>query len=275
MFTKYNKIAHAVIKTVNDERMYEQRQDLSIDDNLVEPVITDHIFDRNIAIYASDLIARVQILFQNGNIGTNLTLPDVMANKKILYYNNKILGFIGKSQNKNQVWIVFRGTADKLEWRHDLQFNQNMLKDLNLNCHSGFLEIYKSFRADVKETLNGIENIADCKILLCGYSLGGALATISSFELSKLYDNIYVYVFGCPRVCESVPISCKSFWRINNTEDIIKDIPLPIMPNLKKVDKPLIYTHVGSEKNFTENLNSLSANHRLQLYISALNKLEI
>lgn len=272
MFAKYNKIANAVIKTVDDEKLYDQKHDLSINNNLSEPVILGNAFDTNIARYAADLIARIQVLFYQDHTTKELIIPDEILNHCILYYNNKVVGCIAKSKTKKQVWIIFRGTVDKQEWKHDLQFDQNIINNSNFSCHSGFLQIYNSFREHISHTLSSISDIAECKILVSGYSLGGALATIAALEFSNSYKNVYVYVFGCPRVCESIPLVFKSFWRVNNTEDVIKDIPLPVMPNLKEIKRPLIYTHAGDSKNFTKNLKSLSANHRLQLYISALDE---
>lgn len=273
MFAKYNKIANAVIKTIDDDKLYIQTQNLVINDHLTEPILETN-FNIHIARYASDLIARIQVLFSDKHRYSELSLPNDLQAIKIFYYNNKEVGYIAIS-TKNQIYIVFRGTVSKNEWRHDLQFKQDFIDDTEWSCHSGFLHIYSSFKKELIEVLSTLSNTPR-NILITGYSLGGALATISSLHISQIYPNkyhhIYVYVFGCPRVCKYIPPIVDEYWRVNNTEDIIKDVPLAVMPNLIDVKNPFKYTHGGHVKYFTNNLHSHSKNHYLQIYIDAMDE---
>lgn len=114
-----------------------------------------------------------------------------------------------------------------------------------MSVHSGFLGAYYSVKPRLRELLDRLIDSPGWTVLVTGHSLGGALATLCSFELA---NRIYVdghapaavrcYTFGSPRVGngvfagrfrESVPDN----WRVHNRDDLI-----PMVPRL------LGYTHV-------------------------------
>jgi hypothetical protein len=114
------------------------------------------------------------------------------------------------------VFIVFRGTDDFA----DILTNMNVLlggfhKDISKKSkvHGGFSNQYNSIKGNLLKVLSQIcviKNIT--KIICCGHSLGGALATIASVDLhihlngpkdknpNRQMKKIMCITFGAPRV---------------------------------------------------------------------------
>ena len=55
-----------------------------------------------------------------------------------------------------------------------------------------------------------------------------------------------------------------------NTDDIVTNLPLAVMPNLKQINKPFIFNHVGEQIFFTTNWNTWLNNHLLPIYADFL-----
>lgn len=89
--------------------------------------------------------------------------------------------------------IAFRGTGQKLD----------ILTDLNIIpvpyagrlCHGGFALAHKSVWKKVKEHIDPKK-----RTLICGHSLGGALAELSASMLNGKHENINLVTFGKPNV---------------------------------------------------------------------------
>lgn len=125
---------------------------------------------------------------------------------------------------KDRLVVSFRGTSSATHWKSNCKcFNPQPIDWLDVNdilnkqgldfffaphVHSGFKEMYLSVRLKLiniieeaiqKDKRN--ENLLK-NIFLTGHSLGGALATLASLDISQLFYkyNIVVYNFGSPRV---------------------------------------------------------------------------
>ena len=125
---------------------------------------------------------------------------------------------------KDRLVVSFRGTSNAAHWKSNCKcFNPQPIDWLDVNdilnrqgldfyfaprVHSGFKEMYLSVRLKLinileeaiqkdKKNKNLLKNI-----FLTGHSLGGALATLASLDISQLFYkyNIVVYNFGSPRV---------------------------------------------------------------------------
>ena len=200
-------------------------------------------------------------------------------------FRNKIIGYIASSAISKIVWVAFRGTANEAEWRQDFNFSQVYLElsdtenqrtfklktGETLACHKGFLNVFNEFK---DKLISSIKNLNPTKVVISGHSLGASLATLASLELAYQYQ-VYTYAFASPRVCDSIPPVTSAFWRINNTADVIPDVPLSVMPNLQDKDNPYFYTHGGTAMDFTDNRKSLTNNHLLPVYINAIEKTTI
>lgn len=246
------------------------------DDNLEVPGPGTSVFSYTVARYAADLIARVELLFRENYKSFLLVMPPGMANIKTLYYHDKIIGFVGLDPN-GTYWVVFRGTSTSKEWRKDFQFMQDdiILKKgmetqrvfQELSCHQGFLDVYEDLQEDIRSALAHVEG---ARVVATGHSLGSSLATLTCLDLQSKYQ-VSGYVFGGPRVCQEVPTDTMiAFFRINNTCDPIKDMPMSVMWNIENAEEPFYYEHGGQEITFTDNRLSLTNNHLMPVYIQAI-----
>jgi hypothetical protein len=142
-------------------------------------------------------------------------------------------------------YIIFRGTKHNSEYRKLLTVEPEIhAHNENALIHRGFYNIYNSIRNDL---FNQID--LSLPLYIIGFSLGGCLATIFSYELLELhlFNNITVFTIGSP-FCVNLYISnvinkniC--FYRIENKYDL-----MPVLFNcyrkyhkpgkLIKIDKP-------------------------------------
>lgn len=127
----------------------------------------------------------------------------------------------------------------------------------SLWCHQGFLAAYRSVRCSVLRVVGecfaaekGDNNSSSpWKVLFTGHSLGGALATLCSYEFAHLefsdtkdaggIDRLVVYNFGSPRVGSGAfaahfDASLPDAWRVVNAADLIPRVP-----------RLMGYAHVG------------------------------
>jgi hypothetical protein len=199
-------------------------------------------------------------------------------------------------QAPDQLWVVFRGTCTRDEWNKDFEMQQapflarllskNIRKmtypklsqapqtphaDLpEARVHSGFLAVYLDVRDLLLEAVGRSEHARVC---VTGHSLGGALAQFAAYDIAlhhpdKLVDTV---VFGCPRVgnaafADAMAGALNSFVALNNTCDIVPDLPLAVQPRLG-AEQPLLYVHPRGAHNFTDNRHTWTANHMMGVYI--------
>jgi triacylglycerol lipase len=246
---------------------------------VIEPITP--VFSYATARYCTDLIARIELLFYKKNGLRALVMAPGLTLVRELHYRNKIIGYVARSE-AGTVWVAFRGTADKWEWRQDFTFSQVNLetdpegdqrplqtKAETLACHSGFMTVFQSFREVLVAAIREINPTGP--IVLCGHSLGAALATLSGIELNNFFSDVIVYTFGSPRVCDTIPSSLVLF-RVVNSNDPITTVPLSVMPNINRKNAPFFYQHGGTEIMFTDNRFSLTNNHLLPVYIQELDR---
>jgi hypothetical protein len=164
--------------------------------------------------------------------------------------------------------LSFTGSALLSEWESDFQSQQVPVlgtSDLENQpyVHKGFYDIYLSVQIKIQNIL--IDNIQFYdNLLITGHSLGGAVSTIAAFEI--VYNktiptiNIFSYTFGSPKVGNPTFTALynslvPSTFRINNTSDLIPDLPPSVW---KKIN---IYEHVAKDIPFTVSYNTLKENH--------------
>jgi predicted lipase len=143
------------------------------------------------------------------------------------------------------LWITFRGTDSKKDWRANLTFWKKGIPYDNVSSkirvHTGFLGIY---RTDGVRSRILSEITPDTRyIKVCGHSLGAALAVLCAVDLQYNYPDrdIEAVLFGCPRVGNrSFALSYNKrvdkTVRIENSNDIVTKVPPAIFG----------FRHVGS-----------------------------
>ena len=162
--------------------------------------------------------------------------------------------------------IVFSGTFTVGEWYIDLQFIQVPCSRLNnyidgCLCHEGFYMRYLQMRDFIWGVWNRISSQIGA-VFITGHSLGGALSTLCCFDFTERTGNARMthYSFASPRVGNPTYadrfnyITGMSSLRVNNTEDIIPQLPPASIEGYT-------YQHTIQNVPFTVSLGSLTADH--------------
>lgn len=235
--------------------------------NLSAPVFTD-TFNHQTGKFTVDMIARLIISKQRDSIQlpSDLTLLDKVYN----YQENPVFGIITKDK-LNTIWIAFRGTDNIVEFIEDAMFWQKedqielvTSKNISVKCHAGFLKVYKKFREQIINTVQGYQNI-----VITGYSLGGAIAILLGLDLS-LFKNVVVYTFASPMVgdkafSELVDKSVRVYRYINSC-DVVHNLPSAVSPNFLFPNFPFMYQQCGTPIMFTDNWLSVINNHYISVF---------
>lgn len=126
--------------------------------------------------------------------------------------------------------VVFRGTKQVRDWLTNLKIESKPIKDPRPdhdavigNMHTGFHDAYESVHEDIKQLLEGHE---DLPLYIAGHSLGGALAVVATWYQSSA-RLAACYTFGAPRVGDQGLIDRfkTPIYRIVNGPD-----PVPFVP---------------------------------------------
>ena len=155
------------------------------------------------------------------------------------------------TSSADAVVIAFRGTDSIRDWITDAEFLRTKFscrtgEDMT-EVHSGFLAAFDSILPALADTLRQMDAAHSRPIIICGHSLGGALAALCALELSRQNFNVaQVYTYGQPRVGNAAfaklyeaALGDRTF-RLVYQEDIV-----PRVPHLPGLIDP--YRHCGQE----------------------------
>jgi len=108
-------------------------------------------------------------------------------------------GFIAIDSN-DVVYLVWRGSSSKKDFQNDASVQKFPFIEPGEKIHIGFKSSWESVKELVYKTLMGLERIES--IVICGHSLGGAVATLSAYAIHKELgiDRIECCTIGSPRV---------------------------------------------------------------------------
>jgi hypothetical protein len=193
-------------------------------------------------------------------------------------------GFLGVSAAKELVAAI-RGTDTILEWLHDASFLMvpSEISGAHGFTEDGFTAVYKSLR---NGRANGTPSATDAikgyldtgvatSVTVCGHSLGGALATLLTFDvgLNTSCRTPTVYTYASPRTgdhifASSFNAAIPASYRIENRQDLVPKLP-PILP------LPYEHTNTKYELNPAQNtINpSIPCMHHLTTYLWLMGQL--
>jgi hypothetical protein len=108
--------------------------------------------------------------------------------------------------------------------------------DVRGRVHAGYSEAYARIKGDIEDAVRremDTTATAKTKIVICGHSLGGALATLCAASLAKEYGGeceIECVTFGQPRVgdtefCESLDAQSLHYARVVHGGDLFARVP--------------------------------------------------
>jgi hypothetical protein len=193
----------------------------------------------------------------------------------------------------SSLFVCFRGTSSLKDVKTDLDISLLDIKFNSINCkvHSGFYKQYISIADVLFQHI--LANLHFKELIICGHSLGGALATLATLDLiHKLPNcNIQCITFGSPRVGDINFVKLynekiKKSYRIVNHKDPIQYFPLHHLYNhihraicFKKKNIVVKHTIQSSIRicNLIKNVNWINPikYHRTQYYVNKLTLLKL
>ncbi len=109
---------------------------------------------------------------------------------------------IGGDFNKNQIFLIFRGTT-MANYKADVFTDARIgieRSEAGLPVHIGFNHAFSSMREEIKKFLGKHSNITGT-VHCIGHSLGGAVATlVAAWVVRNRINPVKLYTFGSPRV---------------------------------------------------------------------------
>jgi Lipase (class 3) len=155
------------------------------------------------------------------------------------------IGLVCQAARTGDVVIAIRGTEGILEWLHDAEFLQVPCPFLAGAGHTedGFTALYESLRTGVEPNsptlVNALATLSYPRpvssVTMCGYSLGGALATLLALDVAAntIFRAPAVYTYASPRTGDSLFARTydqvvKNSYRIANRLDIVPALPPPV-----------------------------------------------
>ena len=262
-------------------KKFERPCDIVINNNLNIPANINNKYDIKIAKLCIDLISRIIAIYLPPKIGNLYIHPKMTLLETLIYPDEQypVMGYISKDDNNN-MWIVFRGSLDKIDITQDLIYKQTDLINSSTNkskimCHQGFINVYNTFK---KQIFVSVNKYNPNKIILTGHSLGAGIATVTAYHLGLINRNVYVYTFASPKVgniefADEMNKISKCFFRIVNLSDLIPTLPIAVMPNMKDKNNPFIYMHTGKMIFFDQNWKSIENNHMIYNYRTYIDSL--
>ncbi|MDQ0739605.1 lipase family protein [Pseudomonas sp. W4I3] len=140
------------------------------------------------------------------------------------------------------VLIAVRGTASGADALRDADAHQVPFLEGAGKAHRGF---YQGFQAMYHFVLDYLSRYhIDQRVVICGHSLGGAIALLLAEGLRRIPDanyNILLYTYGAPRAADSEfteGASALVHHRIVNHNDPVPSVPAPWMNTTAKLWVP-------------------------------------
>lgn len=151
---------------------------------------------------------------------------------------NILRGTLGETQafithDDRMVLIVARGTQEIADWVRDVNATQVPNEAGSGQAHHGFHEAFKAVRDFVVPYLDAFRR-NNQKIVVCGHSLGGAIALLMAEWLRRLptQPDVLLYTYGSPRAGDEAFVKgagALTHHRIVNHNDLIPTVPAPWM----------------------------------------------
>ena len=247
-------------------------------------------FDKTVAQDCAKLVIEAYAQFNDFLHGKLWKIPDdyeelarIWATPPGVIQRKEPFGFVARQRTSRVVFVTFRGTQSLEDWLSNLTFYQ-IPHDAGAEwgqVETGFNLLYQQCTVSVVQGVKAAG--AAPRVIVTGHSLGGALATLATADLTINGIAAEMYSMAAPRTGD--PAFAAKFnstvnaaWRLANTEDIVTTVPLAT-PKLMMGAVPLglfsamlalanrlDFQHVGVPVSFTAHLGSITANHDMGVY---------
>lgn len=202
----------------------------TIKHNLCLSVLVYNIENKKFNTERFEKINNISLINDVHLIINNNTISFIFENKL------ELLCVIFVDHDKKTINIVFKGSDDLNDILQDLKtIKRCAFKDDDSSIHAGFIDILttEAVHEDVlRTTISILKDLPEYELFITGHSLGGALATVFGYYISKKIEKtINIITFGSPRVGDFKfyenfnKIQNISLLRVVNDNDIIVSLP--------------------------------------------------
>lgn len=181
------------------------------------------------------------------------TFPNTMKQKDIQTWNrlgqNEWPFYYGMYiETPNTLFILLRGTRNELsiDWEYNIDYT--LVEFLGGYVHKGFLDIFLNYIQPHLDIILNYGNIDSPNLIICGYSLGSALAYLTSFYIAKNYPEIFtkvrILLYSLPPIGDisfNNLYQLSSLYALNTINVIFNNDPLPKVGYSAKV---FAYLHI-------------------------------
>ena len=223
------------------KRENKEKEDIIDTGKMEDPKIPwDDIYDCSLlSKLAYEDPERILDMYRTNDFGEYRHIQSIISEKIRYYDGNRCIKEEDREDAQAYLWkygstvyICFRGTEDTRDILCDLDIRKHSVGN-DTKIHNGFYRQFCSIDDFIYADLQVLNQISPYDTLVvCGHSLGGALATIAALYLALFLPSkkIKCFTFGCPRVgdvnfVKRFEAKVSEHWRITNTEDPVSMIP--------------------------------------------------
>ena len=137
-------------------------------------------------------------------------------------------------------YVVFRGSESRTDWVMNIMFRfmfEEILPESDARAHSGFVYQWHGVRDEITKLLEDHE--LRKPLVVCGHSLGGAVATVAALELRAMGYTCVLVTYGSPRALnwtaqDMFDKSTIPAYRVTNGADVVTMVPIFMLHHVGK-----------------------------------------
>ena len=207
--------------------------------------VSCYAYDENLAIYCVNLVQSTYCVSSVDDWVYKTCEPSIILDYVVENSGSKAIQ--GYDNMTNTIFTSFRGSSNIHNWIENIQIHQIApYNDSSIKIEEGFFKAYNFIKSEIFINLHELTDKYNTnRLLITGHSLGGAMATIMTYEiflLGNMYNVNYLITFGSPRVGNSEFV--KDFnkykvtsYRITHYYDMVPHVP----------EEFLKYSHISNE----------------------------
>lgn len=148
---------------------------------------------------------------------------------------NGVRALQGFDSYTNSLFIAFRGSSNMQNWIDNIQISKvSPYNDTSISVEKGFYKAYSYVRDKLLSYLPDLVGKYNTNsIIITGHSLGGALATLMTYNILTVYPGysiLYLINFGSPRVGNPAFVQhlndfSFTYYRITHHYDMVPHVP--------------------------------------------------
>lgn len=172
------------------------------------------------------------------------------------------------------LYVSFAGTENTTDAKIDLNIGDVQVpggwtNNARVRAHKGFVTLYAAVRPTVTAAL-GAKPPGTRMVVMCGHSLGGALATLAALDASSqgTHGEVHMYSFGAPQVGDGAFVQLFDE-RVSTAVRVVN----PFDPVPRSLSAQLVHTK-GYYPVTSLTMDFPPASHLMKAYLLALDRPE-